>query len=166
MEILTEYTMVDTLRFLSLTLLMATSTVQAQNCPPGIPAAGNPACIPPDRENSPYYQGGPASVHEKWEARWGAVATNSATGQVGTAVGFPGEGMAKDVALERCGSGCRIHMTYKNQCAAMAWGSGRSSINSAATIEEAKLRALRVCGKGASDCRVVFAECSLPKLVE
>lgn len=139
----------------------------AQSCPPGI-AHGTPGCIPPSNPASPLYPHSEpiAPTPMIWADRWGAIATNEKTGHVGTIAGQASKRGAKKIAMQRCGDGCKVRMVYYNQCAAIAWGSGSYSANGAATVQEASVRALRVCGQGADDCKVVFTECSMAERVQ
>lgn len=115
--------------------------------------------------NLPYWNDSSQSATptEVWVDRWGAIAVNPDNGNVGTIANQSSKRKAKQVALERCGSNCEVEITYYNQCAAIAWGTGRYSVNSAANADEASSRAIESCGRGASDCKVVFTECSLPE---
>ena len=98
-----------------------------------------------------------------WVDRWGAIASDNRTGNVGTIGGQTSKRKARQIALERCGAGCKIDMVYYNQCAAIAWGTGSYSVNGSATADEASTRAMGVCGQGANDCKIIFTECSLPE---
>lgn len=173
--------MVNMLKFLPLALLVATSTVQAQNCPPGIPSAGNPACIPPDRSNSPYYQegGAPLSRRSRWHLTWGAIATDSMTGDIGVTADEMTKHAAERKALSRCrtygASKCKVAATFTNQCAAMAWPSdkgtpsngGTAMTAKAPTLEIARADALSGCSqKNGGECMLLYSECSEPVLVE
>lgn len=103
----------------------------------------------------------------RWATRWGAIAVDDHTGNVGTIASQSSASEAKRIALERCGSkGCEIVMEYHNQCAAIAWGTKVYNASGAATGDEAAKRALRLCGKDANDCKIVFNECSLPERIQ
>lgn len=109
----------------------------------------------------------PAEPPVRWSSRWGAVAVDNHTGDAGTITGQPSASDARRIALQRCGSkGCEVKMEYHNQCAAIAWGTKVYNASSAATIEEASERAMRLCSKDASDCEVILAECSLPERIQ
>lgn len=149
-------------------------------CPAGIPAAGNPQCIPPSAwpQNAPASQAAPVGPH--WELTWGAIAIDLDSGDVGTAVGKPSKKKAEREALDRCeasgAKGCRqVLFAYENQCAVIAWplmvGVGAGVIaQSAATVEAASQIALKRCaGTSVGDsggCRIVYSECSEPVLVQ
>lgn len=117
--------------------------------------------------NLPHWknQSQPVTPSVTWADRWGAIASNGKTGNVGTIAGQQNKKKAKKIALERCGDGCKIDMVYYNQCAAIAWGTGSYSVNGAATIDEASTKAMSVCGQGANDCKVVFTECSMAERI-
>lgn len=151
-------------------------TVSAQ-CAPGTPSAGNPACIPPNQQNSPYYQGDrdvdayPAQPQIRWENRWGAIAVDLKLAQGGSAVDQANEAAASHVALARCasngGTDCQVIQVFKNQCAAVVQPSGGGSLSTAtaATSEEAESRAMARCG-GEGACQTIFNECSLPERIQ
>lgn len=147
-------------------------------CQAGIPAAGNPQCIPPSAwpQNAP--AGAAASAGPTWKLTWGAIAIDLDSGDVGTAVGKPNKRKAEREALNRCeangAKGCRqVLFAYENQCAVIAWpsvvGVGAGVIaQSAATVEAASEIALKRCaGTSVGDsggCRIVYSECSEPVL--
>lgn len=118
--------------------------------------------------NLPHWksQGRSAAPREVWADRWGAIAVNTKDGHVGTISNQISRRDANAAAMQRCGADCEIEMTYYNQCAAIAWGTGRYSVNSGADSNEASKRAMKSCGKGASDCKIVLTECSLPERVQ
>ena len=153
--------------FVATLFLMGYSNSWAQ-CAPGVPSAGNPACIPPNQSNSPYYQGGqtqappPAVV---WADRWGAVAVDQTTGDAGTVENRASKTEAENKALSDCSStgaqSCKVILTYHNQCAAVAFSNGGSGVARAPTSAQAEQLAIESCGKG-SACQIVYSKCSLP----
>lgn len=141
-------------------------------CAPGIPSAGNPGCIPPDRSNSPYYQGGqtpPQAPRVVWADRWGAVAVDKSTGDAGTIEGQESEAKAQKKALSDCSStgaqNCKVILTYHNQCAAVAFSNGGTGIARAPTSPQAEQLAMESCG-GGSTCQIVYSKCSNPVQVK
>jgi hypothetical protein len=109
----------------------------------------------------------PATLPARWATRWGAIAVDNHTGDVGTSTDQSTASNARRIALKQCSSkGCEVQMEYHNQCAAIAWGTKVYNASSAATLEEASERAMRLCGKDASDCKIVLAECSLPERIQ
>jgi len=157
--------------FISLSL---SGPVAAQNCPAGIPSAGNPLCIPQDRENSPYYQKPiePAPIKMQWADRWGAVAidTDVSMGGIGIAKDMRNKRGAERAALAQChstggGQGCKIELSYFNQCAVIVWGDRKFNTASAETAEEAAERGMRVCSSGDQNCQIYYSGCSLAERV-
>lgn len=158
------------LAFVSATLM--TCAVWAQ-CAPGIPGAGNPGCVPPTQQGSPYYQGSdqlpaqPAPT-ARWEDRWGAVSVDP-RGHVGIVTGAVSKSSAEHDALQKCsssgGTSCDIAVSYYNQCAAIAQkpSGGIMGTSTAPTVSMAKSNALTECGD--SSCRVVYSDCSMPERV-
>jgi hypothetical protein len=103
----------------------------------------------------------------RWATRWGAIAVNTQTGALGSGAGRQTRGYAKQAALANCGDGCKIELTYRNQCAALASGERFHASASAATIEEASQLAMKECGKGGvRDCEITYSECSLPERIQ
>lgn len=141
-------------------------------CAPGIPSAGNPGCIPPDQAGSPYYQGNaaqnvaPQQPQAVWERRWGAIATDSQTGDAGTVEGQDSEAKAKQVALDICAvrgaKGCKVVLAFSNQCAAAVLGGGHLSVAGGATRQEAEQTTVAMCNGFAhgTSCTVVYSKCS------
>ena len=154
--------------------LILTGAVAAQNCPPSIPSAGNPLCIPPDQETSPYYQGSVRSspINMQWADRWGAIAidTNVSTGGIGIAEEMESKRGAEQTALAQChktgGSrGCNIALTYFNQCAVIVWGDQKINTVSAQTVEAAAKRGMLVCNSADKNCQIYYSGCSLAKRI-
>jgi Domain of unknown function (DUF4189) len=152
-------------------ICIATSTTALGQCAPGIPGAGNPGCIPPDVAGSPgrQYQPPQSTHHTLWESRWGAIAIDSNTGEAGTVTGRRSESEAKKDALRDCTSqgvkSCKIDLTYHDQCAAIAWGSGHYGAAGGPYESDAKKEAMRGCEVGASDCKIVYSDCSYAERV-
>jgi hypothetical protein len=148
----------------------------SQGCPNGIPAAGNPSCIPPDSEESPYYRGDedaapalPARM-PVWAERWGAIAFGDADVGVGVSSSMSSKDAAERYALADCSkkgaTGCRIDLSYYNQCSAIAWGESYATTAAAETIEQASPRALETCTHYTSSCRISYSACSLPERIQ
>lgn len=155
------------MRILFLISLLGISGVayaEGGTCPPGYYPVSSPGvmgCAPIPNQAGNSAQN--VTPRVTWVDRWGAIASDNKTGNVGTIGGQTSKRKATKLALERCGNGCKIDMIYYNQCAAIAWGTGSYSVNGAATVDEASTRAMSVCQQGASDCKIVFTECSLPE---
>jgi hypothetical protein len=152
-----------------------TTFAQAQ-CAPGVSSAGNPGCIPQDRPESPYFHGNPDQLQQrlnqqpyKWADRWGAIATDAKTGDAGTVEGLQTKLAAEKEALARCGSTgashCQVRLTFHNQCAAAALGSGELGLAGAPSEDQAKQRAVAKCGNS-DTCKIVYSACSLPERIQ
>lgn len=158
--------------------LLLPTAVSAQGCPAGIPSAGNPACIPQDRENSPYYQGGQGQgLEPRWHLTWGAIASDSGTGDIGVAVGKYSKVDAQREALERCAdhgaTKCKVLLAYHNQCAAIAWPTkngdlvgGTSVTRGGPSVEDASAGALSSCAAKnyGGLCKIIYSDCTKPVL--
>lgn len=160
---------------LAMGLMGLNGSVWAQGCPAGIPSAGNPACIPPDRENSPYYQGHggsnrPAAPRMIWADRWGAIATDGASASVGTVVSLSSKGKAEKAAMAQCrakgGGGCKVIFAYYNQCAVVVTGNNQHLAQGAATIDEASRLGIEKCKALDTNCNVYYAECSMAERIQ
>jgi hypothetical protein len=159
-------------RFLLAVCLFALSgAAWAQTaCPMGV-APGSPQCGP-----SPSYHGvtptssAPQYPQVRWMDRWGAIATDATVGGVGTAERMSSKRQAQKAALAACrkrgGGGCKISLSFRNQCGAMAWGASHMSTAHAATIETASELAIRSCSESTSDCQIYYADCSLPHRIQ
>lgn len=163
---------------LVLIAISLTSTVSAQ-CAPGVPSAGNPGCIPPNQQNSPYYQGGneapanlPPAPAVVWEDRYGAVAYDMKGGQAGASTNKPSEGRAESGAISVCnddgGKECEIVLSFKNQCAAIAIPDAGDYVSSATAGNDSDAvdRVMKRCTKGGQHCAVTYHDCSLPVRVQ
>ncbi|UHQ23838.1 DUF4189 domain-containing protein [Lysobacter sp. 5GHs7-4] len=155
------------------TVLMAALAANAkaeQGCPDNfVPnpnwTQGQSQCIPGpptqgDADSSP-----PAPV---WATRWGAIAIDSATGNMGAVTDMPSKRKAVDAALARCrdhgGTNCKISLEYHNQCAASAWGEGNGGTFvsfRAPSEKDAVSGALNQCGQDSGGaCETFYSGCS------
>jgi len=160
-------------RFIAVLLLCGGLGASAwAQCGGGIPSAGNPGCIPPDRSNSPYYNGGrdtppPPAV---WADRFGAVAYNAKTGEWGSSENEQSRARAEQVAMADCKSrtteGCEIFLTYRNQCAAFAGTDGGVGGGRAPKVDEAIAFAIASCSKRGPGCQAIYSACSMPVRVQ
>jgi len=102
------------------------------------------------------------------DSKYGAIALNMKGAGFDSAYGETSEAEAKRNALAKCGSTCKILGSYRNTCAAVAWGLIKkrgmvfTELNPQRGIVETK--ALSKCNaSGASNCKIMMpAECSLP----
>ncbi|CAM4393416.1 DUF4189 domain-containing protein [Acinetobacter dispersus] len=105
-----------------------------------------------------------------WLKTWGAIASDEYTGDAGTITGKSKKQEAETEALKRCSKvgsrNCRILLTYENQCAASAWGSGYMVSVSAPSIEQAESLALKGCSRKSSECKIVYSDCTKPEFIQ
>lgn len=160
--------------FLTALCLLGAARVGAQ-CAAGIPAAGNPGCVPPTVPGSPYShdQGNvqaPMPPPAKWSTRWGAVAVDEGSGKGGTVEDRESEGEARGIAMDLCrrngGENCKVLIAYHDQCAALAQtpGGGVLFATSAADAKKAERMALKDCKS--DSCSIIYSKCSFPAHVE
>jgi hypothetical protein len=163
-------------------LLLVCNQAMSQNCPAGIPSAGNPLCIPQDNENSPYYQRPLSSKPppQHWQLTWGAVAMSAGgDGGVGVSVGKYSRFDAGNEAILQCElvseTACELVLSYHNQCAVIAWPSrdgdpvgGETIVRGGASIDVASNGALAACRSlhNGNDCEIVYSACTKPVLVQ
>lgn len=111
----------------------------------------------------------PRTPSGEWIKTWGGIAT-SPSGGGGVSSGRLSEKEAEDAALQNCRKsglqGCKVEMTYKNQCVAAAYpsdGTAGGMISTSATIPEAVDRAKSKCEAAAKkECKIALSECSEP----
>lgn len=150
-----------------------------QGCPPGFTlnasgTPGGPMCVPipvygTTNNTTPLPASGP-----RWQLTWGAIAIDVTTGDIGAAVGYFSRGKAKREAIALCAAKgakkCKVDLTYKNQCAVVAWPSisgGRVISFGGPTIEVASELALSTCAtRGGGECQIVSSECTPPVMVQ
>ncbi|WP_243402633.1 DUF4189 domain-containing protein [Stenotrophomonas sp. SPM] len=150
------------------------SALAEGNCPPGmypIGGQGVQGCGPIPAGGGD--QGG-LKPNGKWIKTWGAISYSEKVGTVGAVVGMLTKSDAAKEAQDRCtsqgASDCRVLMTYKNQCAAYAYGKGSGmdgvvSTTRARSKDEAASAALKHCAAdGGQACKVVYTDCSEPLL--
>jgi hypothetical protein len=108
-----------------------------------------------------------------WADRWGAIAIDDtvAEGGIGTVVGMPSKRKAEKAALAECrasggGAGCKINLSYYNQCGVIAWGQNYATAMGASTIEEASEAAKQKCDEHTKDCQIYYAECSMAERIQ
>ncbi|RYE72762.1 MAG: DUF4189 domain-containing protein [Oxalobacteraceae bacterium] len=150
--------------------LLLSVNAYAQNCPNGIPSAGNPACIPPEGQAEEEFNQ-PSAPRARWAKTWGAIAFDRSLGKMGAVTGKRSKSEAKKAAISECrarggGEGCKtIDIAYQNQCAVVAWGDAYSASASAGTTERASEIAMSECSRKTGDCQIYYSECSDPVLV-
>lgn len=154
--------------FLLLNLLSHSPFVYAEGgCPPGmIPYSGTDisSCgpIPNFNQNQ-----SPQPPPPQWASRWGAIATDSHAGIIGSSSDVSTSSEAQNSAIARCkkkgGINCLIEVTYTNQCAAMVLGDEKYTISRAPTIDDAIRLGTERCSTETKNCRVYYSACSLPE---
>jgi len=150
-------------------LSSTTSSILAQDCPYGMPAT--PGCIPPDQLNQPQ-QAVPIN-QPRWAKTWGAIAIDGSLGKLGAATGMVNRRQAEQAAIAQClanhgGEACKLKASvwsFRNQCAATAWGDIHVSRVGGKSIEIATNSALQECRKYSMNCKIVYADCSRPMRV-
>lgn len=161
----------NNLVFALLIFCACTSSAKAQ-CAAGVDTGGG-SCIPPDAPGMPQYEQNAmqpsAQPRAVWADRWGAIASDAATGQAGTVEHQMNEKKAKRNALAICSmhgaKGCEINFVFHNQCAAAALGGGTLGSAGAPTQAEAEQRALKKCGHG-DQCKIVYSACSYAERIQ
>ncbi|QWP75106.1 DUF4189 domain-containing protein [Lysobacter sp. K5869] len=153
--------------------MIAAGNVRAeQGCGDGYIPTTTPngvQCMPiPGLYQTPAEAPAPTVPRSRWADRWGAIATDSASGSTGIVGSMSSERKARQGALAQCkskgGADCQIQITYSNQCGVLAWGNNKMSAARGATLEEASKMAIDECERGAgTSCKVFFSDCSLPE---
>lgn len=135
-------------------------------CTGGIDTGGG-NCTPPDAPGMPGSEGNidqqqPSQSRPVWANRWGAIASDSETGAMGTAEGRKSKAEAQEVAMSFCQSrgdkNCEVIFNFYNQCAAAVWGAGKLYVSGAATEEQAERHAFNHCDD--ASCKIVYSKCS------
>ena len=148
----------------AVSILICAGPASAQTaCPVGTPA-GSATCGPSGGGE----MAAPPRPTGEWLKTWGAIAT-SPSGNGGVSSQQLSKEDAEKVALRNCasvgGTNCIVEFTYRNQCVAAVrplTGDG-GQFTTAATVEEAKARALKLCqDRFHKECTVVVSECSDP----
>ncbi|WDS36051.1 DUF4189 domain-containing protein [Pseudoxanthomonas sp.] len=152
-------------------LLLTVSPAGSQTrCPPGA-TPGSVQCLPDNKQASE--SGIITKSNGYWEKTWGAYASgDDASTSAVSAAGFSSKKEAAEAALAGCkekgGSGCRIKITYFNQCMAIAETisdieKGGSFFTSEGTIEKAEESASRYCEEHyGTACHAVYSKCTAP----
>jgi len=136
--------------------------------PAGNPTSGNPSgCVPyPGGQQSQQFQ----QPQGRWVTQWGAIATDENIGTFGAVKNFASKRSATKAALAACktngGSRCEIRLSYYNQCAVLSWGDAFYSVRSEATLELAGKVASEKCDGLTKNCKMVYADCSLPVWIQ
>lgn len=152
-----------------LMLALSWSARAEQGCADGFYPGGmqpnGPICVPIPGVRD----GAEQQPVERWEDRWGAIATDAKNGYMGVAVDKQSKYIAQATALTECrnygGTECVIAISYANQCAVLATGDGSFLIRAAPTIAEASSAAFRECENSGMKCKIPYSACSLSRRV-
>jgi len=152
-------------------LFLASQAWAEGPCPPGqhmvgqrnVPGASYPICQPIPSSNA-----APPQSPAVWADRWGAIASDASAGKAGAVVGRASRSEAIDSAMRDCTSNggriCQLELTFRNQCAAGAWGAGKGGTlawTSDPYKDGAEKRAVANCVKNSEEgCRVFYSDCS------
>ena len=166
-------------KLLLLSLVFHGAVANAQNCA-GMPAV-NGVCIPPDSPTSPLNSTyGNQARHDPsaayyWKTTWGAIASDSTSGDMGFSTAEFSQARARRTAVKRCkergGEKCKVDLAYHNQCAVVAWSSengepvgGAAVFQGAESIKIASEHAIPLCSsiRGGGECTVVYSNCTMP----
>lgn len=160
-----------TLRLIGLLLCLA-SPIASSQCATGVNTGGG-NCVPPDAAGMPGYDGNNSSTPREpapvWANSWGAIAIDDQRGDAGTIANRPTKSQAEAEAMRDCSSqgasGCKIALTYHNQCAAIAWGDSARVAAGNPDEQGAKEDAMSRCQKKTTGCKVVYSACSVAQRV-
>lgn len=147
--------------------LMAASPAFAQTaCPVGV-APGSPQCGPDSGTSRGDMPMPPPRPTGEWIKTWGAIATSQSTGEAGTSIAKLTEGDARKSAINQCALGgasdCKVHLVYRNQCAAFATSHSDTYFQAAESKEVAVQLAKKNCEMGGTgSCKVMYSDCTDP----
>ncbi len=100
-------------------------------------------------------QGNAPEPSGRWEERWGALATDNATGSLGSAVNSPSRAAAESAAVADCHA----------KCGAMILGQKNYIMRAGDSIEAAVQDGMSRCNATDSNCRVYYSACSKPEFI-
>lgn len=149
--------------------LVSCQSVDAQ-CATGV-NTGSGGCAPPEALNIPGYENAndvqAALPPYRWVDLWGAIAIDPDTGQAGTPADMESESAAIRAAMHDCSAkgatGCRLRITYHNQCAAVAWGPRGNGVGSGPEPDAAQEMAMKSCED--TTCKIVYSNCTYQRKV-
>jgi hypothetical protein len=169
---MTSYCMSNVCRICGILLAMVAPIAWGQ-CATGVNTGGG-NCVPPDASGMPGYNGDynrpmPAQPAPIWADSWGAIAIDDQNGDAGTIANRDSKAAAEAAAMRDCAvrgaTGCKIALTYHNQCAAIAWGDSARAAAGNPNEQGAKDDAMRLCQKSTSGCKVVYSACSTARRI-
>ncbi|PPT73362.1 hypothetical protein XaplCFBP3122_20810 [Xanthomonas arboricola pv. populi] len=152
-------------------ILLLSSGVWAQGCPPGqyqIGGQGAIACAPIPQGN-PVEQ--PPRPSGKWIETWGAIAGDG-NENLGVSTGKLKKADAQQDAVEKCEAEsqkkCSVLYVYENRCAAIAEPEHRGymirGFAAGPSIEVASRNAISFCNQKNKEgqCKVIYTACTEP----
>lgn len=164
-----------TRKFLLLASLFAipgSALAEGGSCPAGyypIGGQGAVGCAPIPNYQRSGEQGSAVAPEAQWLKTWGAIAIDDTVdvGGIGTVTGLPDKQAADAAALSQCRSsggtdGCRLHLSYHNQCAVIVSGINYLSTHRAETVDKASALAIQKCSQQTSGCKIYYSACSAP----
>lgn len=152
-------------------------------CPQGhYPSSqpNGPVCMPIPGYNGPAAAPVQQPTQPVWEPRWGAIAIPTSVkeggGELGEGIENLGiarrkssEGLAQQLAMQDCqvqGDGCKLMLTYRDQCGVVVWGDSQVAFASARTIDLAEEIAMKDCTPYSANCKLYYYDCSYPARVQ
>lgn len=164
------------LMLMGLCMLPGLALAEGGTCPAGyypIGGQGAMGCAPIPGYQSNEGAESAAVPQARWAKTWGAIAIDETvtTGGIGTVTGLPDKQTADAAALSSCRSsggtsGCRLHLSYENQCAVIVSGVNYLSTHRAETVEQASELALQKCGQQTTSCKIYYSACSTPVQIQ
>lgn len=159
---------------LLLSLLCGSHVALAEGgCPQGMTPVNNGqnwTCIPGGNDpagGQAQQAAAPPQPTGWWEKTWGAIAPSGRDAVLGTAVGASSEADAERLAMADCkakgGEGCKVQITYRNQCAVMVVGDQFLGTAHAESVEMASDIGIRNCDATDTNCKVYYSACTEPK---
>ena len=152
-------------------------------CPQGTYPGGQNTgqiCVPIPGYSGPATSAAQQAPEPIWESRWGAIAIASrdkeGPNELGEGIKDLGiarrkisEGLAQQHALQDCqlhGDGCKLMLTYHDQCGVVVWGDSQVAFASAKTIDEAEDAAMKDCTPYSANCKLYYYDCSYPARIQ
>lgn len=103
---------------------------------------------------------------EVWAEQWGAIAVDGGAGRFGGTDNNPSKRKAQKAAIKECqkngGVKCKVMVSYRNQCGALAWGDNFFATYRGPNRDETIQDAVTACGKLTTQCQPYQAGCSYP----
>ncbi|URL59526.1 DUF4189 domain-containing protein [Luteibacter flocculans] len=111
----------------------------------------------------------PVAPAPVWKDKWGAIALDKDAGDAGTIADRDTKAIAVHDAMSDCkargAQGCKVVLTYYNQCAAIAWSDDSYGASTDKNLQMAEDGALGACRKNGTGCKIVYSACSMPERV-